>query len=204
LEEVAIGIGYEEIPEHLPQEAHFGEGLKSRTLESKCRETMLGVGFQEVVTLTLTSTKMLHENTGRESEYEAEVSNPVTEDYHMLRSSILPSLLELLSSNRHRELPQKVFEVGQVIREHSNRMSLAWIELESKGTFSKARTTAESIAHRLGISGETAEGKDPAFIPGRCAQIKTKDITLTYGEIHPSALEKFELGYPAIGGEIHW
>ena len=204
LEEVAIGIGYEEIPEHLPQEARFGEGLKSRTLESKCRETMLGVGFQEVVTLTLTSTKMLHENTGRESEYEAEVSNPVTEDYHMLRSSILPSLLELLSSNRHRELPQKVFEVGQVIREHSNRMSLAWIELESKGTFSKARTTAESIAHRLGISGETAEGKDPAFIPGRCAQIKTKDITLTYGEIHPSALEKFELGYPAIGGEIHW
>ena len=62
----------------------------------------------------------------------------------------------------------------------------------------------QSIAYRLGISGETTEGKDPAFIPGRCAQIKTKDITLTYGEIHPSALEKFELGYPAIGGEIHW
>ncbi|SVD61830.1 uncharacterized protein METZ01_LOCUS414684, partial [marine metagenome] len=41
-------------------------------------------------------------------------------------------------------------------------------------------------------------------ISGRCAQIKTEDITLTYGEIHPNTLEKFELGYPAIGGEIHW
>jgi len=204
LEEVAIGLGYSEIPEHLPNEARFGEGLESRNLEAKCRETMLGVGFQEVVTLTLTSTKMLHENMSREPEYEAEVANPVTEDYHMLRSSILPSLLELLSSNRHRELPQKVFEIGQVIREHSNRMSLAWIELASKGNFSNARKTAESIAKRLGIAGETIEGEDPAFIPGRCARIKTDDITLTYGEIHPSTLEKFELGYPAIGGEIHW
>ena len=204
LEEVTIGLGYSEIPEHLPKEARFGEGLKLRDLESNCRETMLGTGFQEVVTLTLTSTKMLHENTGREPEYEAEVANPVTEDYHMLRSSILPSLLELLSNNRHRELPQKVFEVGLVIREHSNIMSLAWIELTSKGNFSNARGTAESIAQRLGITGETTEGEDPIFIPGRCAQIKTDDITLTYGEIHPSTLEKFELGYPAIGGEIHW
>jgi phenylalanyl-tRNA synthetase beta subunit len=97
-----------------------------------------------------------------------------------------------------------VFEVGQVVREHSNRLSLAWIELASKGTFSNARITAESIAHRLGIDGDTTEGEDPAFISGRCAQIKTDDITLTYGEIHPSTLEKFELGYPAIGGEIHW
>ena len=204
LEEVAIGIGYEELPEHLPQEARFGEGLESRDLEGKCRDTMLGIGFQEVVTLTLTSTKMLHDNTGRESENEATVSNPVTEDFHMLRSSILPSLLELLSSNRHRELPQKIFEVGQVIKEHSNRMSLAWIELTSKGTFSKARTAAESISHRLGISGEIVEGEDSMFIPGRCAQIKTEDITLRYGEIHPNTLKKFELGYPAIGGEIHW
>ena len=165
---------------------------------------MLGIGFQEVVTLTLTSTKTLHENTGREGENEAAVSNPVTKDFHMLRSSVMPSLLELLSSNRHHELPQKVFEVGQVVKEHSNRLALAWIELASKGTFSKAKTTAESIAHRLSIFGENINVDDAIFIPGRCAQIKTDEITLTYGEIHPNTLEKFELGYPAIGGEIHW
>ena len=122
----------------------------------------------------------------------------------MLRSSILPSLLEILKSNRHRELPQKVFEVGQVVKEHTNRMSLAWIELASKSTFSKVRATAESIAHRLGISGESIEGNDPIFISGRCAQIKSEDFAMTYGEIQPDTLQKLELGYPAIGGEIHW
>ena len=204
LEEVAIGLGYDNIPEQLPKEARFGDALESRRLEDRCRETMLGIGFQEVVTLTLTSTNMLHESTGRENENEATVSNPVTEDYHMLRSSILPNLIELLKSNRHRELPQKIFEVGQVVKEHSNRTSLSWVELASKATFSNARATAEIISQRLGLDGEVIEDEDSLFIPGRCVQLKSDDFVLKYGEIHPRTLEKFELGYPAIGGEIIW
>ena len=204
LEEVAIGLGYDNIPEQLPKEARFGDGLESRKLDDRCRETMLGIGFQEVVTLTLTSSNMLHENTGRENDNEATVSNPVTEDYHMLRSSILPNLIELLKNNRHRELPQKIFEVGHVVREHSNRTSLSWIELASKATFSNARATAEIISQRLGLDGEVIEDEDSLFIPGRCVQLKSDDFVLKYGEIHPRTLEKFELGYPAIGGEIVW
>ena len=204
LEEVAIGLGYDNIPEQLPKEARFGDGLESRKLEDRCRETMLGIGFQEVVTLTLTSSNMLHENTGRENDNEATVSNPVTEDYHMLRSSILPNLIELLKSNRHRELPQKIFEVGHVVREHSNRTSLSWVELASKATFSNARATAEIISQRLSLDGEVIEDEDSLFIPGRCVQLKSDDFVLKYGEIHPRTLEKFELGYPAIGGEIVW
>ena len=204
LEEVAIGLGYDNLPEQLPKEARFGDALNSRKLENRCRETMLGIGFQEVVTLTLTSTDMLHDSTGRESDNEATVSNPVTEDYHMLRSSILPNLLELLKHNRHRELPQKIFEVGQVVREHSNRTSLSWIELASKATFSTARSTAEIISQRLNLKGDLNDDEDPLFIPGRYVQIKSDNFTLKYGEIHPRTLEKFELGYPAIGGEINW
>jgi phenylalanyl-tRNA synthetase beta chain len=204
LEEVAIGLGYDNLPEQLPKEARFGDALKSRKLENRCRETMLGIGFQEVVTLTLTSTDMLHNSTGRESDNEATVSNPVTEDYHMLRSSILPNLIELLKNNRHRELPQKIFEVGQVVREHSNHISLSWIELASKATFSTARSTAEIISQRLNLKGDLNDEEDPLFIPGRCVQIKSDNFTLKYGEIHPRTLEKFELVYPAIGGEIIW
>ena len=107
-------------------------------------------------------------------------------------------------NNRHRELPQRIFEVGQVVLEHSNRTSLAWIELASKATFSSARATAEIISKRIELNGETTEHEDPLFIPGRCVQIKTENSTLKYGEIHPQTLEKYEIGYPAIGGEIIW
>ena len=46
--------------------------------------------------------------------------------------------------------------------------------------------------------------EDSIFIPGRYVQIKSEDFNLRYGEIHPRTLEKFEIGYPAIGGEIVW
>ena len=204
LEEVAIGLGYDNLPEQLPREATFGKSLESRKLGDSCRETMLGIGFQEVVTLTLTSSKMLHEITERENDNEATVSNPVTEDYHMLRSSILPNLLELLKNNKHRELPQRVFEFGDVVKEHSNHKSLAWMELATKSTFSNAKSTAEIISQRLGLSGDNEDCEDPIFISGRCVQIKGKDYFLKYGEIHPRILEELEIGYPVIGGEIHW
>jgi len=204
LEEVAIGLGYDNLSEQLPSEATFGEALESRKLGNSCREIMLGIGFQEVVTLTLTSTKMLHEITERENDNEATVSNPVTEDYHMLRSSILPNLLELLKNNKHRELPQRVFEFGDIVIEHSNHKSLAWIELATKSTFSNAKSTAEIIAKRLEINGEASDCNDPIFISGRSVEIKNDYCNLKYGEIHPRVLEKLELGYPASGGEIHW
>ena len=204
VEEVAIGIGYENFPEDMPEETRFGTSLDSRKLEGKCRETMLGMGFQEVVTLTLTSSKMLHDYTGREPDNEATIANPVTEDYHQLRSSILPNLLELLKSNRHRELPQNIFEVGQIIKQDTNKISLAWIELASRATFSKARSTAENIVHRLQIKADSADEEDPIFIPGRSVNLKNDNVTIKYGEIHPRTLEKFNLNYPAIAGEIHW
>ena len=121
-----------------------------------------------------------------------------------LISILLPNLLELLKSNKHRELPQNIFEVGQIIKQDTNKTSLAWIELASRATFSKARSTAENIVHRLQIEAESTDEEDPIFISGRSVHLKNDNITIKYGEIHPRTLEKFSLNYPAIAGEIHW
>ena len=110
----------------------------------------------------------------------------------------------MLKNNKHRELPQQVFEIGQIVKMHTNVHSLAWMQIASKNTFSQARTISDSISLRLQISGETRECEDPLFIPGRCIETRSGSILLKYGEIHPFTLEKFELGYPVIGGEIHW
>ena len=133
----------------------FGKSLDSRKLESNCREIMLGLGFQEVVTLTLTSKKCSMILLKEIAKNETEVANPVTEDYHLLRSSIMPKPFELLKNNKHRELPQKVFEIGEIVKMHTNSQSLAWMQIASKNTFSQARTISDSIALRLRIKGET-------------------------------------------------
>ena len=60
------------------------------------------------------------------------------------------------------------------------------------------------ISQRLDITGDASDCNDPIFISGRSVQINNDKHTLKYGEIHPRVLEELEIGYPAIGGEIHW
>ncbi|HJP44318.1 MAG: phenylalanine--tRNA ligase subunit beta [Candidatus Poseidoniia archaeon] len=201
LEELAIGLEYDEIPEQLPQLATFGRETASRQRERECREALLGLGFQEVVSLTLSSARAQHELPARGPAGEAHVANPVGEEYHLLRPALLPGLLELLRTNRHHELPQRVFEVGWVVRDHANRLALGWVELNSRAPFSQARAIAQAVAQRLGIDGDAQPVEDGMFISGRCASLSG---ALVFGEIHPRVLEGCELGYPAIGGEVLW
>ena len=204
VEESAIGLGYETLPKKLPKSASFGSELESRIIERKCRETMLGLGFQEVVTLTLSSKKAQFEITGRKESSITTLSNPVNEEYNILRPSLLPCLLTLLKSNKHRELPQKVFEAGWVVRNNRNRLSLSWIEIDSKAPFSKLRDISDIICTKLKFTESIIEKSDPIFIDGRCAGFDTGELSLVFGELHPRTLSGFELGYPAIGGEILW
>jgi phenylalanyl-tRNA synthetase beta chain len=201
LEELAIGLEYEKLPEYLPRLATFGMETTSRPRERECREALLGLGFQEVVSLTLSSARAQHELPQREPAGEAHVANPVGDEYHLLRPALLPGLLELLRTNRHHELPQRIFEVGWVVRDHANRLALGWVELNSRAPFSKARATARAVAQRLGVEGDAQPVEDNMFIAGRCASLGN---VLVFGEIHPRVLEGCELGYPAIGGELLW
>ena len=57
---------------------------------------------------------------------------------------------------------------------------------------------------RLKIKAEATDEEDSIFIPGRSVHLKNNSLTIKYGEIHPRTLEKFNLNYPAIAGEIHW
>ena len=44
-----------------------------------------------------------------------EIENPVSKNWNVFRTWIIPSLTEFLSKNTHREYPQTVFEVGEVV-----------------------------------------------------------------------------------------
>ena len=204
VEESAIGLGYETLPKVLPKSASFGSELDSRAIERKCRETMLGLGFQEVVTLTLSSKKAQYNLTGRKESSVTTLSNPVNEEYNILRPSLLPCLLTLLKSNKHRELPQRVFEVGWVVRNNRNKLSLSWIEIDSKAPFSKLRDISDVICSKLKFTEAIMEKSDSIFVDGRCAGFDIDNLSLVFGELHPRTLSGFELGYPAIGGEILW
>ncbi len=202
VEDIAKGLGYDYFSTMLPNKQVFGKTFVENY--EKMRDTMVSLGFQEIITLTITSFDRMYKKCLIDGENYVEIENPITEDGTTLRSWLIPSILEIMNKNKHRELPQKIFEVGYV-QTDSKEMHLSFGIIDSKASFTVAKSITEAILRNFGIKDYTiSEISHPTFINGRCAEIKINGEKIGYfGEIHPAVLENFELGYPVAAGEIN-
>src|SRR5204862_1428585 len=102
-------------PGELPARATFAGALPLQGTEDALRRLLCGHGWLEAKTLTLSNAKEQFTHWGLPSEPAVRVLNPVVEEQTLLRVHLLPSLLSVLATNRHRSLPQRLFEVGYVV-----------------------------------------------------------------------------------------
>jgi phenylalanyl-tRNA synthetase beta chain len=100
VEDIAIAYGYNNI-EPLWRELPTTGGVRSeQRLMDVAREFMVGLGFQEILTYTLTSPESLFDKMNREKTRIVEVANPKVVTMSCLRSWLLPSLMEFLGNNQ--------------------------------------------------------------------------------------------------------
>ncbi|HEV8361301.1 MAG TPA: hypothetical protein VGR28_12690, partial [Candidatus Thermoplasmatota archaeon] len=177
------------------------------------REVLLGLGFTEVMTLSLTSDEQEGAALGLAKRPAVHIANPITTEHTTLRTTLLGSLLGLLSKNTHRDYPQQVFEVGDVVwwmgqGAPVNARLLGLVNAHSKASFSEAKSLALALARDLGLPKqvEALDPQDPfasVFIAGRAAVLgKQADPVAWFGELHPRTLEAFGMGQPAIALEL--
>lgn len=202
VEDIAKGLGYDYFSTVLPNKQVFGKTFVENY--EKMRDIMVSLGFQEIITLTITSFDRMYKKCMIDGENYVEIENPITEDGTTLRSWLIPSILEIMNKNKHRELPQKIFEVGYV-QTDTKEMHLSFGVIDSKASFTVAKSIAEAILRNFGIENYIVrEIIHPTFINGRCAEIIIESEEIGYfGEIHPAVLENYELGYPVAAGEIN-
>ncbi len=219
VEDVAIGYGYEKCSGTLPKKPTFGGYRDVEKKTDMLRETMIGLGFNEVTTLSLSSEKnqfkkmcMDEENKTKLSNIEfprgistekpsvAEftlIKNPISEEHTILRVSLLPGLLGILNINKHRALPLKIFEIGDVIIDKKNVRRIAGMIIHSKANFTEMKSVVEAILREMKIEYEIRPKRIGCFIHGRCASVLSNKKEICYfGELHPSAITNFELGHP--------
>ncbi|HEV8594837.1 MAG TPA: phenylalanine--tRNA ligase subunit beta, partial [Thermoplasmata archaeon] len=120
IEDVAIGHGYDRIPLELPRRQTSGAPTPLSDFSGGLRTLMIGYGYQEVMSLTVAPPTEPWESPPRHT-----ILNPVTAENSRVRSSLLPALFSLLGLNKHRDLPQRVFEVEDAVRGMSNVRLLA-------------------------------------------------------------------------------
>jgi len=209
VEDIAIGFGFENLPEILSKTHLDSIPLVSSNLDRRFGESMRACGLQEVQSLTLSNERDQFEIVRWPQEQGmALISNPITSEHTVLRQYILPSLLRLLAANRHHELPQRVYELGTVVKGFRNCKKGAWTCAEVGSGFTASKGIAQALLRDLGAGYEDVEfaptepGHGP-WITGRGSHILIKGKRIgEFGEIAPEVSGGFGIKSPIQAGEI--
>jgi len=197
VEDIAIAYGYENFIPEIPNITTTGIENKFETFKRRISYTLTGFGYLETKSYNLTSPEIQNKKMSTELKL-VEVENPNTHEYSVLRTWITPSLLQILSENRHNEYPQNIFEIGNCFKENEEFTRLALLTCHKDANYTEIKQIIESLLNLLGLEYKLEEVEHPSFIPGRVARISIKDKNIAYiGELHPLVLDSFELEMPA-------
>ena len=204
LEDISIGYGYDNIPLVIPKTVTVGRQHPISIRRNEILQIMPGLGYDQVMPFTLTSEKVHYNNMLRSPIQKAtHLKHPISEDQTMVRTTILPNLMEILSLNQHRELPQRIFEVGDVVVNGITTQHLAAVSIHPASNFTEIRGVVDAVMRERGLEYTITGTDDPAFLKGRRAALIVDGNEIgTLGEIHPDVLTNFELQQPTVGFEL--
>lgn len=211
VEDLSIAYGYDKIEPELPNIATIGKEHEIESLATIIRDLMVGAGYQEVRNYVMTNKTILFDKMKRKEIPVVEVANPMSILYSALRDMITPTILEFLSNNLHVPYPQKVFEVGEVVRVSNKAETLSEEEMHLAAAISDTSVSFEdvhSVLHNLlrmiGTKYTLKEKKIPFLINGRSAEILVSNTIVGFiGEVHPQVILNFGLENPVAIFEIN-
>ncbi|MCJ2532073.1 MAG: phenylalanine--tRNA ligase subunit beta, partial [Candidatus Thermoplasmatota archaeon] len=199
MEDLAIGHGLLQFEPIVSRAMTMGEAAAVNEFTEGLRQVLVGQGLQEVRTLTFQDS----EGAYRPRRPRLRLANPITSDLTVVRSSLLPSLLEILRLNRHRELPQRIFEIDDVVLEGRNQRRVSGALIHPKAGFTEVKGLVLGILRDLGLEGDVEEEEDENLLPGRGARpvVNGQGLGLL-GELKPEVITAYELANPVAVFEL--
>ena len=211
-EDVMIGYGLDNFEPVLPSDFTIGRLSPAEEFSRKVKEILVGLGFQEMMYNYLGSRKEYIENMHVSDENVVFIANPMSENYEVIRPSVLPSLLESESVSGHAVYPHNIFEIGKITvkdaEDNSGTVtinSLGFLSSNVQIGYNDAASYINTLMYflRKEYTLEEVEG-DERFIPGRAAWIVVDGKCVgIFGETHPQVLESWGCSMPAIMAEIN-
>jgi phenylalanyl-tRNA synthetase beta chain len=227
LEEAARLFGYDRIPTVLPI-ASLMPGVGTPGIKRTIVEVLTNAGLFEVQNYSFVSRELNAIVTDKAG---VEILNPLSEDQVVMRSSLLPSLLENLKANRARKNEfVRIFEVAPVFEAsaadagegalpsekwkvagllYGARWPLSWNNPRENLDFYDLTGLLEKLMEGVGIAGPLRLGAmddegQGFFHPGKAARIELgpEGVVGRLGEAHPDIMARFELKRPAFLFEI--
>ena len=145
------------------------------------------------------------------------ILNPITEEYPLLRTTLLPSLLDVLVRNQAvkndraalyeiaavyqpkalplTEQPSENIRIAGLL--YGKRLAPAWNRSEATYDFYDVKGVVEAVLQGLGIAATLQPSRFAPLHPGRAAAyVKDGQVLCRFGELHPRAAEQYDVAGP--------
>jgi len=210
IEDIAIAYGYNNIEPIWRELPTTGLAKPDQHFVNVARELMIGLGYQEILSYTLTSPENLFGKMNVPRGKIVELANPKVVTMTCLRNWLLPSIIEFLSVNQSVEFPQKIFELGKVTivdgTKETRTRDEDWLSAatsHASANFSEIKSSLDSFMGNLGLNWQIEETTHPSFIEGRVGKVTVGSVEVgVIGEVSPVVLEAWKLENPVAAFEV--
>ena len=212
-EEVARFYGYDKIPMTLPTgEATTGKLPFKLRIQEVARDIAEYCGFSEGMSYSFESPKVFDKlciPADSDLRKVITISNPLGEDYSIMRTSTLNGMLASLSTNYNRRNKDvRLYELGNVylpkslpITELPDERTMFTLGMYGKGDFFDMKGVCEEFFEKIGMKKKInydPKSAKPFLHPGRQANMIYEGKVVGYlGEVHPSVADNYSIGEKA-------
>lgn len=206
-EEIVRIYGYNNVKSTMPssETAKAGKNIKQK-LEDKVIEALISSGLNQSISYSFVSPKifdkiLVPENS--ELRKAVKIKNPLGEDYSIMRTTTIASMVESLQRNYTRSNDEvRLFEIGKVYiaDEDENNLpeerNILTIGMYGDTDYFYLKGVVENVLEVLGVEKASfkRESENTAFHPGKTAALYVgKECAGILGEIHPDVCENYEV-----------
>jgi phenylalanyl-tRNA synthetase beta chain len=217
VDDAGRAYGFNELEPRYPDVGTVGGRHERSRLEDAVRTSLVGLGFEDLLNFHMTSEAENYERMGVEvgsgvlgGGEPATITGPYSEDYTILRTWALPSLLMVLENNTHREYPQNLAEIGLAAEydpeENTNvaeHRTVAGVLARHDASYEDAKGRLQTLCRDYGVDLRTPATDHPSFVPGRAAAVEIDGERVgVVGEVRPEVLVEHDLELPVAAFEF--
>lgn len=215
-EEIVRIYGYDKLPSTIINAVSERGGKNEKQhMDDTVLNTMLASGLNQSISYAFISPKAFDKiNLPADSELRnvVKIKNPLGEDYSVMRTTTMPSIMESLGRNyaRNNEVA-RLFEIGRVYIPLKDELQPEERNILTAGMYGQCdyfdlKGVVENLLEVLGVKNYSfvRESDNPVFHPGKTAALMIKNEKLgVLGEVHPDVCDKFGLDIPAYVAELN-
>lgn len=204
VEEVARIYGYNNITPTVPHvNAERGGRYPYQILRKKLENSLVAQGLYESISYSFISRKDLQKILLPEDSplrNMVEIRNPLGEDFSVMRTTMISSMMESLARNEARSNEEAaLYEIGKIYLKNESPLpeerEILTVGLYGKDLFYHLKGIVEVIIEEFGLTNISYERADhPSFHPGKSAHVLLgKKKLATFGEIHPKVSQNYNM-----------